>query len=333
MPNPMVGAVVVKDGVVIGEGFHSHFGGPHAEVAAFKSVQMPDQLEGSTLYVSLEPCSHFGKTPPCVDAIIQAGIRKVIVGCRDPFPAVSGHGIENLKSAGIEVIENVLEEECLRLNKRFIVAHRLKRPYVVLKWAATSDGFIAREDKSSKWISSPASRQLVHTWRAQEMAIMVGTATARLDNPLLTVRGVNGPNPVRVVIDRELKLSPTLNIFNGEAKTLIYNSIHSKVEATVTWVKLSEDAFTLQDVLSDLYSRGFISLFVEGGRSLIQSFISTDIWDEARRFVAPTTFLRGLAEPEIGMTTIDERSLDTDRLYTYEHPRLPERLGFAISNT
>ena len=208
MPNPMVGAVIVHNDTIIGEGYHQLYGGPHAEVFAIRGVQDRSLLKDATIYVSLEPCSHFGKTPPCAELVIESGIRTVVVGCKDPNPKVAGRGIQKLRDAGITVHEGIRERECVMLNRRFMLFQKMQRPYVILKWAETADRFIAREDGSSKWISSEFSRRTTHRWRSQEMSILVGTTTARADNPQLTVRHIEGINPLRIVIDREPLAAP-----------------------------------------------------------------------------------------------------------------------------
>ena len=211
-PNPLVGSVIVKDGEIIGQGFHKKYGSHHAEVEALNSVKNKELLDKATLYVNLEPCSHYGQTPPCAKTIIETKIKKVVIGAGDPNPEVSGKGVEILRNAGIEVVIGVTPQKCIELNKRFYAAQKLKRPYVILKWAETKDGFIAREDYSSKWISSEESRKLVHKWRSEEQAILVGTNAVIHDNPSLTVRAVKGANPIRVVIDRNLKIPKDFNI-------------------------------------------------------------------------------------------------------------------------
>jgi len=223
-PNPMVGAVIVHEGQIIGEGWHQNYGGPHAEVYAIEAVKNPELLSESTMYVSLEPCAHHGKTPPCADLLCQVGIKRVVIAMQDPFSLVAGKGIQKLQERGIQVEVGLLDAEAKGLNKRFLKAHTAKRPFIVLKWAQTADGFIARADGSSRWITGPLSRQLVHKIRAEEQAIMVGTNTALCDNPTLTVRDWTGMHPTRVVLDRLQRLPEYLNIFNAEAPTLYYTT-------------------------------------------------------------------------------------------------------------
>jgi len=318
MPNPLVGAVLVRDGEILGEGYHRFFGGPHAEVEAIRAVSDQSKLRGATLYVTLEPCVHSGKTPPCTDRIIQSGISHVVVACRDPFPEVSGRGIDMLRAAGIRVTEGIQEHEATRLNKRFITAHRLKRPYTILKWAQTDDGFLARSDGSSKWISCDASRALTHEWRAQEMAILVGTNTARVDNPSLTVRHVTGPNPVRAVIDASLALPAHHNLFTQESETIVFNDLKDEQQGLVTYRRLDFRHPITTQITAYLYSRLLISLLVEGGATTLRSFIEADAWDEVRVFVSPKRFgsgIRAPALPELPHTTVTSGD---DTLLTFE---------------
>jgi diaminohydroxyphosphoribosylaminopyrimidine deaminase/5-amino-6-(5-phosphoribosylamino)uracil reductase len=329
MPNPMVGAVVAKDGEILGEGYHEFFGGPHAEVTAIRQAQERSTLTGATLYVTLEPCSHFGKTPPCADLVIESGISHVVVGCRDPFREVSGKGIEKLRAAGIQVTEDVRKEECRLLNKRFILAHRLKRPYTILKWAQTSDGFIARSDGSSKWISCEASRTLTHEWRAQEMGIMVGTATARVDDPHLTVRYVSGENPVRIVIDNSLSLPPQSNLFNSEADTIIFNGLQEGTRGNLSFVRIDFRRAIAPQIGDRLYQWSLISFIIEGGAKTLQSFIDADLWDEARVFVSPEKFGSGITAPTLPPFPHEVRPSGHDTLLETTHPELLARLGLS----
>ncbi len=327
MPNPMVGAVLVSNGEIIGKGHHEFFGGPHAEVNAISHVVDRSKLSGATLYVTLEPCSHFGKTPPCADLIIESGISHVVVGCRDPFAEVSGTGTEKLLTAGVRVTEGVRHTESVLLNKRFILAHRLKRPYIILKWAQTSDGFIARSDGSSKWISCEASRSLTHEWRAYEMSILVGTTTARIDNPSLTVRDVKGRNPVRVVIDASLSLSPQSNLFSHESETIVFNAIKDEHHGHISWRRIDFHRPVAPQIVTDLYEHNFISLFIEGGAKTLQSFIDADLWDEARVFVNPQRFESGISAPKIPQLPDETLHSGDDTLLKVRHHDLECRLG------
>lgn len=314
-PNPMVGCVIVYEGKVIGEGWHQKYGEGHAEVNAVNSVENKALLKESTIYVTLEPCAHHGKTPPCADLLIRHLVKKVVICNSDPFEEVDGKGIDRLRKAGIEVELGVLENKGLELNKRFFTFHQKKRPYVVLKWAQTADGFVARENFDSKWISGEQSRKLVHKWRAEEDAIMVGTSTARYDNPSLTVRDWKGKNPLRIVLDKNLKLDPTLNLFDQSTHTVCYNLHNNEKAKNLEYVKLFKENL-LEDILDDLYDRNIQSLFIEGGAKLLQSFIDQGLWDEARVFTAEVEFEKGVVAPVISSTTEQSRStdIDTDRL-------------------
>ena len=283
-PNPMVGAVIVHDGKIIGEGYHRRCGGPHAEVNAIRSVRDESLLKDSTIYVSLEPCSHYGKTPPCADLIIEKQIPRVVVGCQDPFAKVNGQGIRKLRDAGIEVEVGVLEKECLELNRRFITFHQLHRPFVTLKWAQSEDGFMdAERGESEKPVqfSTTFTQTLVHQLRVMHQAIMVGTKTVLMDNPTLTTRLWEGPNPLRVTIDRYGVLPESVHLKDGKVPTVIY------------------DTGNLREILSDLYKRGVQSLMVEGGGRLLQHFIDEGLWDEARVEIAPFCLDRGVSAPRM----------------------------------
>jgi len=295
-PNPQVGCVVVHDGKIIGEGWHQKYGGPHAEVNAIRSVKDKSLLSQATVYVNLEPCAHFGKTPPCADMLIAERVRKVVVANVDSNPLVGGKGLAKLQAAGIETVVGVLAEQARELNKRFFTFVEKKRPYIILKWAQTADGFIARSNFDSKWISNEYSRQLVHRWRSEEDAILVGSGTAAHDNPSLTVRDWSGRNPVRIVIDRNLKLPYTLHLFDSSVPTLCYNLVQQKTESNTTWIKLDEDQF-LEKLLADLYARNIQSLIIEGGAQTLSTFLNQNLWDEARVFKARQSFGSGIAAP------------------------------------
>lgn len=278
-PNPMVGAVIVCDGRIIGEGYHRRCGGPHAEVNAINSVKGKDLLSRSTIYVSLEPCAHYGKTPPCADLIIETGIRRVVIGCTDPFAKVNGLGIKKLREAGCEVQVGVLEQECRELNRRFFTFHEKHRPWIILKWAQSNDGFIGKDERVI--LSNVPTQTLVHRLRARSGAILVGTNTALMDNPTLTTRLWPGPNPLRLTIDRNGILPSTLHLKDNSTPTVIYS--HESIE----------------EILADLYARGIQSLLVEGGAKLLQSFIDKGLWDEARIETAPLCLGQGTKAPTL----------------------------------
>ncbi len=301
-PNPMVGSVIVYRDKIIGEGYTSKFGSNHAEVNAINAVANKNLLNKATLYVTLEPCSHFGKTPPCSDLIIKHHIPNVVIGCIDTHDKVAGTGIEKLKNAGCHVTVGVLENECKNHHKRFFTYHNKKRPYIILKWAETKDGFIAPISKNKKepvWISNTYSRQLVHLWRTQEQAILVGTHTVLEDNPSLTVRDWTGNNPIRIVLDKDNLLSKDFNVFNKQAETII-------VKET-----------TAEKICQQLYDANINSVIVEGGAKTLQMFINEGIWDEARVFHSPIVFGNGVEAPKFsGEITLEEK-IDSDSLNIY----------------
>lgn len=305
-PNPMVGSVIIYDDKIIGEGWHAKAGEPHAEVVAINSVKDHNLLPNSTIYVSLEPCSHFGKTPPCADLIISKGIKNVVIGCKDPYSKVSGRGIQRLKDAGFDVLVGVMERECTELNKRFITFHQKKRPFIFLKWAQTKDGFIdknrAKESKKEPiWISNEESRQLAHKLRANEQAILVGYKTVLNDNPKLTTRDWHGKNPLRLVIDRQQKLPIQHHIFADRQKTVIFCEAlnYQQIMANIEYVKLDFDRDIPQQICDYLHKLQIQSLIVEGGQKTLQSFIDENLWDEAFIFSGNTTFGNGLKAPRI----------------------------------
>jgi len=315
-PNPLVGCVIVHDGKIIGEGWHQKYGEAHAEVNAVNSVADPSQLKEAVVYVNLEPCAHTGKTPPCADLLVKHQVRRVVIANVDPNPLVEGKGILKLKEAGIEVTMGVLEKEGYALNKRFFTFLNQKRPFIILKWAQTSDGFMARENYDSKWISNEYSRKLVHRWRAEEDSILVGYNTAAHDNPKLTVRDWTGQNPVRVVIDPRLKLDKSLYLFDGSVPTICYNTIETMNKGGVEYVLLEEKEM-LNGMLDDLFKRKIQSLIVEGGAQTINSFISHGIWDEARVFISKQKFGSGISAPVINKEVKSSEWIGSDELNCY----------------
>ena len=305
-PNPMVGSVIVYNNKIIGEGYHEKYGSHHAEVNAINSVKDKSLLSKSTLYVNLEPCAHFGKTPPCSDLIIQNKIPAVVTGCVDTFSEVSGKGIERMRSVGIDVKVGILEKESRELNKRFFTFHEKKRPYIILKWAESKDGFIAPKNQTKPfWMSSSESKKLVHEWRAEEDAILVGRITAEKDNPYLTVRKVEGDNPIRIVIDKDLKLSADLNLFNYDAKTIIFNQTKSEKKNLNNYIKINFNNLT-KNILKELHKQNIQSIIIEGGTKTLQSFIDKKIWDEARIFITNKTLTEGLKPPTIEGEIVSE---------------------------
>ena len=310
-PNPMVGSVIVYKNKIIGEGFTSKYGENHAEVNAINSVLDKSLLKESTLYVTLEPCSHFGKTPPCSDLITKHQIPNVVIGCIDDNEKVAGKGIAKLKENGINVTIGILEKECKSHHKRFFTFHNKKRPYIILKWAETADGFIAPKTKNEQkpvWITNVFSRQLVHKWRAEEHAILVGTNTISQDNPSLTTRNWVGKNPIRIVIDKDNKLSKDYTIFNHEAETVIINN---------DTIDFSKNIAT--QICAILFERNINSVIIEGGAKTLQTFIDENIWDEARVFTGIIQFKDGVKSPSFSGNLISEDHIKNDILKIYKN--------------
>jgi diaminohydroxyphosphoribosylaminopyrimidine deaminase/5-amino-6-(5-phosphoribosylamino)uracil reductase len=320
-PNPMVGAVIVLNNEIIGEGYHEQYGQAHAEVNAVNSVSNHSVLSESTIYVSLEPCSHFGKTPPCSDLIIRHRFKRVVIGCIDTFSEVSGKGIQKLRDAGIDVTVGVLEQKCRTLNKRFFTFHEKKRPYVILKWAQTSDGFIdkKREGESTgvNWITQPETKRLVHQWRGEEAAILVGKNTALNDNPSLTVRETIGHNPVRILLDNQLEVPDNYNLFSDEAPTLIFNSILAKKSDKIEWIMVN--SITPKVVLDALYERNIQSVLVEGGKQVLESFIQSGLWDESRVLIGTNYFNEGLKAPILDVEPVSKTTYGKDTVLIFEN--------------
>ena len=301
-PNPKVGAVLVYENEIIGEGYHQQYGQVHAEVNCINNVSDAHQslIEKSTLYVSLEPCAHYGKTPPCADLIIKNKIPNVVVACRDSYEEVDGKGIQKLQQAGVNVIVGILEKEALELNKRFFTFHRKQRPYIILKWAQSKDAKIARHDFSALKISNDITNRMVHKWRSEEAAILVGTNTALHDNPSLTTRLWKGNNPVRLVLDLQLKLPLSLHLFDGSVKTIVFNQVKHEEENGVTFYKLSSGEDIISGLLNALYRLKIQSVLVEGGARLLQSFIDQNYWDEARVITNEQLIIEsGINAPEL----------------------------------
>lgn len=334
-PNPMVGAVLVYEDRIIGEGYHRQYGGAHAEVACVASVAEADRplIPQATLYVSLEPCAHWGKTPPCADLIMREKISTVVVGCRDPFPLVNGKGLEKLQAAGVKVVPNVLEEDCKRLNKRFFAFHAERRPYVVLKWAQSSNQKIGSLDGSRILISNAYTNRLVHKWRSEEAGIVVGTNTALHDDPQLTLRHWPGRHPVRIVPDMNLRLPSSLNLFDGTAPTIVFNKHRHSLPAKkispyeltgVNYYQATEDVSLVQQMLNGLYRLGIQSILVEGGPQLLQSFIDEGAWDEARIITNEDLVIaNGLPAPRLSsQKPVASQQMLTDRLQVFRNAAL-----------
>ena len=305
-PNPMVGCVIVVEDHIIAEGYTSPYGGAHAEVNAINSINDSSVLSHATLYVTLEPCAHYGKTPPCSDLIIAHKIPRVVIGCLDEHDKVCGKGISKLKAAGCDVIVGVLEAECNAHHKRFFTYHNKKRPYIILKWAETNDGFIAPRSKSEikpVWISNPYSRQLVHQWRAEEQAILVGANTVVQDNPSLTTREVKGANPVRVVIDLRQSLADSYQVFNSDAKTIRLTSEHIDLHQPLA-----------SQICRALYDHHITSILIEGGQKTLQTFIDENLWDEARVFSSKLILNDGVSKPNLKGVLSSKTPIDSDTL-------------------
>ncbi len=311
-PNPMVGAVIVApDGTIIGEGWHRQCGQAHAEVNAVASVRDVNLLKDSTIYVTLEPCSHYGKTPPCARLLIERGIPRVVVGTLDPFAEVAGRGVRMLQEAGIEVVVGVLEQQCQALNRRFMTAHTTGLPWVQLKWAQTADGFIALPPDAGEnplHMSTPVTMRWMHRERSLCDAIVVGAATARIDNPSLTTRYWPGKSPLRVVLSHELSMPDNLNLFTDGLPTVVYNAVKDAVEGGVEYVKIDTDEPRLW--LQDLYRRGVTSVMVEGGARVLNGLIDAGLWDEARVEVSARRVGEGVAAPLIGGAVVDKLDID-----------------------
>jgi diaminohydroxyphosphoribosylaminopyrimidine deaminase/5-amino-6-(5-phosphoribosylamino)uracil reductase len=327
-PNPMVGAVIVHGRRIIGEGYHQRYGEAHAEVNAINSVlskydDAEELLRDSTIYVSLEPCAHYGKTPPCADLIIKHGIPRVVVGCRDPFKQVDGKGIEKLQQAGIEVTTGVLETECKWLNRRFFTRVQQKRPYVILKWAQTADGFFAPADNQQLWITGDESRRLVHKWRSEEDAILVGKYTVAIDNPQLNTRYWPGKSPKRVVIDRRLELAASSNIYDQSVETLVFNEVKTDIDGKIKYIALEDfERFVPQYILFQLYLQDIQSVIIEGGAHTLNSFIEAGLWDEARIFTGEAILGKGINAPCVTGAIAGESLIGNDRLQIiYNKPK------------
>lgn len=314
-PNPFVGAVIVHEEQIIAEGYHQKYGGAHAEVNAVNAILDKAVLKNCTIYVTLEPCAHHGKTPPCADLIIEHQFKRVVIGTKDPFALVNGAGIERLKNAEIEVCTGVLEEKCAALNKRFLTFHREKRPYIVLKWAESKDGFIAPEKQhigQALKITGELAHLRVHEQRAQEHAILVGRKTIALDNPKLNVRSINAPSPIRFVIDPDLHLGPDFQIFNDGQPTHILNLMKEKSDDQLVYHQLAN--MQVQTICKKLYDLGILSIYIEGGAFTIQKFINAELWDEAYRFVGSIQLQTGLKAPNLKHIISKSYSFEKDEL-------------------
>lgn len=322
-PNPLVGSVIVYENKIIGEGWHKKSGEPHAEVHAINSVKDKSVLKKATIYVSLEPCSHFGKTPPCCDLIIQNQIPNVVMGTIDPFSKVSGNGIKKLIEAGKNVAIGILEDECNELNKRFFTFHQKKRPYIILKWAESHDGFISPKEKSEQapvWITNPYSRQLVHKWRSEEQAILVGTQTIVDDNPKLNVRDWTGNDPIRIVMDRNNRISKESHIFDSQVKTIIISgSVISSEKDKIQFEKIDFEKDIAGQIVQIMYQNEIQSVIIEGGRRTLQTFIDANLWDEARVFKGSLILKNGTKAPTLHTKNHERHSICNDELLIFRN--------------
>lgn len=315
-PNPRVGCVVVHDGKIIGEGWHQKFGEAHAEVNAINSVKDHTLLSDSTVFVNLEPCAHFGKTPPCADLLIEKNVRRVMIANTDPYHEVGGRGIEKLTNAGIAVEVGVCAAEGRVVNKRFFTWVEKRRPFIFLKWAQTADGFIAHTNYESKWISHEQALQVVHKMRSEEDAVLVGTRTAAHDNPQLSVRHWRGRNPVRVVLDRFLRLSEKLHLFDGTQPTLVYNVLKHEEHPKLIFARVPEEKF-IEAVVRDLYAKNIQSIMVEGGAQTLQLFFEAGLWDEAHVIISDRAFGKGIPAPQPHGKLISTEAVGPDQWMIY----------------
>lgn len=322
MPNPSVGAVVVYKDTIIGEGFTSAYGGSHAEVNAINNVLDKAMLSEATLYVSLEPCNHFGKTPPCSDLIVKSKIPKVVVGCVDPFSEVSGKGIEKLKANGIDVTVGVFENECRESHKRFFTFHTKKRPFIILKWAESQDGFISPKIRNSQkpvWLTNVYSRQLVHKLRSEEMAILVGTQTVLADNPALNTRDWFGKNPIRIYIDRNHKIPDDVSLKDGQIPTICFTAYPKEKVANLDFEVIDFEGNIPFQICKALFKRNIQSVIIEGGAFTLTQFIEADLWDEAMVFKSQVLLNEGIKAPDFNRNPFEIKSITNDQLFLYKN--------------
>ncbi len=325
-PNPMVGALLVHQGKIVAENYHQRFGGPHAEVLVIEEVQRKygdsaaALLREATLYVSLEPCAHYGKTPPCAKLLAEHRLGEVVVACRDPFDQVNGKGIAMMEEAGVRVTEGVLADASRWLNRRFTTRVSQHRPYVILKWAQTADGYMAPPEGTQRWITGAQAKQLVHRWRSEEDAVLVGTRTALADNPELTVREWQGRNPKRVLIDRDLAVGETAHLLDGHIETIVFNATRADWVGNTKYIALENfDWYLPQNVLFQLYLMDVQSVIIEGGRKTLDLFMEAGLWDEARVFTSPQVWGAGIAAPVCHAAEASSQQVGADQLRIYYH--------------
>lgn len=325
-PNPLVGCVIVSNDQIIGEGYHKKFGEAHAEVNAINDVlknhgdKAAELLANATAYVSLEPCAHFGKTPPCADLLVKHRLKKVVIGNTDPFADVNGKGIEKLQNAGIKVETGILQNECSYLNRRFFTRIKQQRPFIILKWATTANGYFAPKNTVQQWISGPLSKKLVHKWRTEEDAILIGKQTAIADNPQLSSREWPGKNPVRILIDRNLQVPGSNHIYNNSAKTIVINEVKTEVQNNVHFIQMEDMQYYLpQKIAFQLYLMDIQSVIIEGGANILNQFIQGNLWDEARVFTSASSWSDGISSPVINGIITEEHYIEKDKLTIYQN--------------
>lgn len=316
-PNPLVGCVIVKDQAIIGEGYHQKYGEGHAEVNAVNSVNNQKDLVGATAFVTLEPCAHVGKTPPCADLLIKSKISRVVIAHLDPNPLVGGKGAEKLRKAGIDVEVGLLEKEATHQNRRFLTYIQKQRPYIILKWAETSDGFVARSNYDSKWISNALSRKVVHKWRTEEDSILVGANTARYDNPSLTAREWEGKNPIRIVAEHTSQLPNNLTLFQGKSPALRYR-VGDRTKEEKNIIQLLEDNYLI-DLFQDLRQKKIQSIIVEGGAFVLHKLLEENLWDEIRLFRSTENFGEGIKAPSPRGKLISQQEILNDKLLIFRN--------------
>lgn len=319
-PNPLVGAVIVIDNEIISEGFHQKYGEAHAEVNAISKIKDKEILKKATIYINLEPCAHYGKTPPCASLLINSKFKRVVIGMLDPNPLVSGKGLKMLQQANIETTVGVLEIECTKINRRFTTFHSKKRPHIILKWAETSDGFIDRDrpiqqERSINWISNPTTQTFTHQWRANEQAILVGWKTVLNDNPSLTTRAFYGASPTRIVIDPNLQTPEDSKLLTDELPVFVFNSKITDSSTIKKFIQLKD--FRIETILNELHKLNILSVIVEGGKHTLEKFIQSNLWDEARIIIGNTLFEKGLTSPKLNQPTQKEIIIENDRILFY----------------
>ena len=327
-PNPLVGCVIVLDDRIIGEGYHHTFGGAHAEVNAIAAVKDQTQLARATLYANLEPCAHYGKTPPCATLIVEKKLARVVIGTPDPYPKVAGLGIQMMQSAGVQVKTGVLPRECSMVNRRFFTFHTLKRPYIILKWASSSDGFLSPgfhppENRESWWITGQLANTFSHKWRSEEDSILAGRNTILSDNPALNNRNWSGRTPLRVVVDPSLSLNPSFQVFDETAPTLILNQMIDKVSGKKTWQRIDPESQRVGETLKILYQKGIQSLIVEGGAETLRAYIEAGMWDEARVWSGKKAFGKGVRAPDLSLPPASQAQIGQDQLRLYFNMQNP----------